>query len=116
MSQSSTKDLYDWASGQIDKPSTPTTRDKLLLLGGQYILAPFALGYGVGVKLFNRFMLEKLKSSPKSAFVVRLGIPIGIGALGVLAAEGLFVANIEALRKASLEQNLPSSPVPQDSK
>ena len=105
MSQGTPQDLYEWAFGQLDKPSTPNVRDKLLLLGGQYILAPFAAGYWVGVKLFNSYLLERLKNSPKRAIVVRLGAPTALGALGVLAAEGLFLANIEALRKVS-----PNSP------
>ena len=116
MSQSSSQDLYEWAFGQLDKPSPPTNRDKLLLLGGQYILAPFAVGYGVGVKLFTLVLLDRLKHSPKRAMAMRLVMPMGLGALGVLAAEGLFLANIEALRKAGLEQIASNGSVPQEKK
>lgn len=101
MAKPSPQELYEWAFGQMDKPTTPKTRDNLLLLGGQYILAPFAVGYGVGVKVFNRFLLDKVKASAGKTLIVRLGVPVMLGAVGVMLGEGLFLTNLEALRKES---------------
>lgn len=110
------KELYAWATSQIEKPATPDVQNKIILLGAQYIVAPFAVGYGVGVKLFNSFVLDRLKSSPGRTLLVRLGMPMSLGAIVVMATERLFLANIEALKKANLDQNLLDSPVPQDNK